>query len=202
MEIQSLDLESGNKPERVASAEPLGFWRRQFLQTPTKKQYVFDWSYGVVIPLICVAADPIVFTDGGLIEGYQVFAHLLSAASILAMAAWLLWGQKLSWLCAPLAGFFMAGSGVSFIVAALIFPYSLLGLMFFLIGLLGFTPLFSSLVFLRNGIRAYRTSGTFLESRVVWQWAVLAAMFGLVIPYVMNIYMSETTSTYTSLLMP
>src|SRR5688500_17442432 len=192
MEIQSLDLDV--EGDIVLGAdEPVEFWRRQFLQRPTKKQTVFDWSYGVVIPLICVAADPVVFTEGGLLGEYQAFAYMLSSTSILSMAAWLLWGQKLRWLCAPLAGFFIAGSIVSFVVAALIFPYSLLGLLV-LIGVLGFTPLFSALVFLRSGIRAFRASSAYLEPRVVWQWAVLAAMFGLVIPYVMHIYMVDATS--------
>ena len=201
MQLQSLNLHIRNDHEPADSAEPVGFWRSQFLQQSTKKQNIFDWSYGVVIPLICVAADPIVFTEGGVLGDYKVFAHLLSATSILAMAAWLLWGQELRWLCAPLAGFFIAGSAVSFIVAALIFPYSLIGL-FLLIGFLGFTPLFSTLVYLRNGMRALRTSGAYLEPRVVWQWAVLGAMFGLVIPYVMHVSMADLASTYTSLLMP
>ena len=200
MEIQSLDLDLESDPEPdICADESLGFWRRQFLQRTTKKQNIFDWSYGVAIPLICVAADPIVFTDEGLMEAYRPFAHSLSAASILAMAAWLLWGERLRWLAAPLAGFFFAGSGVSLLVAALLFPYSLLGL-FFLIGFLGFTPIFSALVFLRNGIRAYRTSSSFLEPRVVWQSAALAAGWGLVIPYLVNVYLAGTSS-YTSILM-
>ena len=202
MEMQLLELNRENdlEPPELLADEPIGFWRQQFLQRPTKKQNVFDWSYGVVIPLICVTADPIVFVEGGLLEDYQTFAFLLSSTSIMAMAAWLLWGYRLRWLCSPMAGFFIAGSSVSFVVAVLIFPYSLVGL-FFLIGFLGFTPLFSALVFFRNGIRALRSADACLESRVVWQWAVLGAMFGLVIPYVMHIYMN-TTSSYTSLLMP
>jgi len=197
MKIESLDLgfEKLSEMESGSSSDKLeGFWRRQFQQQPTKKQTVFDWSYGVVIPLICVAADPIVFTEQGLMEAYRPFAYLISSASILAMVAWLLWGQRLRWLAAPLAGFFIAGSIVSLVVGALLFPYSVIGL-FFLIGFLGFTPIFSALVFLRNGIRALRTSSSFLEPRVVWQSAVLAAMFGLVIPYVINIYLASPASS-------
>lgn len=196
MKIESLHLDDETQTSIDSESspdEPQGFWKRQFQQEPTSKQNVFDWAYGVIIPLICVAADPIVFTSQGLMGTYRPFAYLLSSASILAMAAWLLWGQRLAWLTAPLAGFFIAGSGVSLVVGALLFPYSLLGLLF-LIGFLGFTPLFSSVVFLRNGIRALRTSSLFLEPRVVWQSAVLAAMFGLVIPYVVNVYMSSTSA--------
>ncbi len=85
MAIESLHL----SPEELTDVEAVsspddekGFWRRQFQQQPTKKQTVFDWSYGVVIPLICVAADPIVFTEQGLMEAYRPFAYLISSASI------------------------------------------------------------------------------------------------------------------------
>src|SRR5215203_824983 len=146
--------------------EPQGFWKRRFSQEPTRKQRIFDWAYGVVIPLICVAADPIIFrTSGpygsGLLGSARPFAYLLSAASILAMAAWLLWGERLRWLAAPMAGLFFVGGGVSLLVGLILIPFSVIGLIFFLVGLLGFTPLLSSVVFLRNGLRAYRSAAVF-----------------------------------------
>ena len=194
MKIQTLELhlDAHTQTEsELTVGEPRGFWRRQFQQETTPQQRSFDWTYGVVVPLICFAADPIVFTETGLLAPYRPFAYTLSSTSILAMVAWLLWGQRVRWLAAPLGGFFIAGSAVSFIVGAMIFPYSLLGLLV-LIGFLGFTPLFSGLVFLRNGIRALRTSNFYLEPRIVWQSAVLAAMFSLVIAYLANIYMAST----------
>jgi hypothetical protein len=182
MKFQTLEL---NDRERSVEAEELGFWKRQFLQTPTKKQTRFDWAYGVGIPLICAAADPIVFTEGGILGEYKVLAHILSATSIMAMAAWLLWGERLGWVAAPLGGLFVAGSVVSFVVGVLLLPYSLIG-MFFVIGFLGFTPLFSGLVYLRNGLRALNGSRAYLDDNSAWRAAVLAAMFALVIPYVAN----------------
>ena len=182
MKIQSLNLD----PNKLMEAEgSFTFWRRQFQQDPTPKQKSFDWAYGVGIPLVCVAADPIVFTEYGVLETYRPFAHTLSAASILAMAAWLLWGEKLKWLAAPLAGLFIAGSFVSLIVGLRLLPLSLVGL-FFVIGFLGLTPLFSAIVYLRNGVRAFRSAKLFVEPRVVVQAGLLAALFGLVIPYVIN----------------
>ncbi len=196
MKIESLHLDFENRSDvepGTTADEPHGFWVRQFRQEPTTKQKIFDWAYGVVVPLVCVVADPIVFTSRGMLGTYRPFAYLVSAASILAMAAWLLWGKKIGGLAAPLAGFFIAGSGVSLIVGVLLFPYSLIGL-FFVIGFLGFTPLFSALVFLRNGVRALRTSRSTLDRRVVWQGAVIAAVFGLVVPYVVNVQVSHLVS--------
>jgi hypothetical protein len=189
MKFQTLNLDS-DIDRQLLTDENDGFWRRQFRQEPTRKQKVFDWAYGVAIPLVCVAADPIVFRQHGLLGNYKPFAYLLSAVSILAMAAWLLWGKRLRWLIAPVAGLFIAGSGVSMIVGIILFPFSLVGVLI-LIGFLGFTPLVSSFVYLRNGVRALVTSETFLGSRVVWQWALLGAMFALVIPYVANSLVSS-----------
>lgn len=187
MKLQALEP-SNDALTGVNDSEPnssVGFWKRQFIQTPTRAQTKFDWAYGVVIPLTCVVADPIVFTDQGLLEEYRPFAYLLSSVSILAMAAWLLWRERLGALAAPIGGLFIAGSIISFLVGVILLPYSLIG-MFFLIGFLGFTPLFAGLVYLRNGIRAIRGSGSFLEGKLVWQAAVLAAIMALVIPYVVN----------------
>ena len=187
MRVQTLGLNGDDVPP---VDESIGFWERQFAQTPTERQKAFDWAYGVVIPLICVAADPFVFANGGILAGGRTFAYVLSSASIFAMVAWLLWGERLGWLAAPLGGLFIAGSGVSFIVGILIFPYSLAGL-FVLIGSLGFTPLVSGIVYLRNGVRAIRSCETVLEPRVIWQGALLAAIFALVVPYVVQGHVSR-----------
>lgn len=181
MEFQSLNLND----ETCGSETRVGFWSRQFQIEPTESQRQFDWTYGVVVPLVCVAADPIVFRNNGLLSDYRPFAYILSAVSIMAMAAWLLWGNRLGWLAAPLGGLFVAGSFVSLIVGVILFPFSLIGLLI-LIGFLGFTPLFSGIVFLRNGFRAIYAAQDILEERVVWQSAVLAALFALVIPLVIN----------------
>lgn len=193
MKLQSLELSNNaiSDGDDTEADSSVGFWERQFIQTPSRGQTKFDWAYGVVIPVICVAADPIVFTDQGLLEEYRPFAYLLSSVSILAMAAWLLWRERLGALAAPIGGLFIAASCISFLVGVIIFPYSFIG-MIFLIGFLGFTPLFAGLVYLRNGVRAIRASRSFLEGRLVWQAAVLAAILALVIPYVVNAPVSWT----------
>ena len=191
MKIQTLELNNNEQTGDDDSDRPhsIAFWERQFMQTPTKKQTRFDWAYGVGIPLICAAADPIVFTQNGMLGEYKVFAHMLSATSIMAMAAWLLWGGRLGWAAAPLGGLFIAGSFVSLVVGAILLPYSLMG-MFFMIGFLGFTPLLSALVYLRNGLRAINASSEHLDEGFVWRAAVLTAMLALVIPYVANANLS------------
>ena len=187
MKLQTLELNTPSLSEDCGDPDsgPVGFWQRQFLQKPTSEQKAFDWSLGVVLPTICAAADPIVFVERGMLHEYQWFAYLLSGTSIMSMVAWLLWRDRLGWLTAPLAGLFIAGSFISFIVGIILLPYSFIG-MFFIIGFLGYTPLLSSVVYLRNGIRAARSSNSFLDERSACRAAVLAAMLALVIPYVAN----------------
>jgi hypothetical protein len=55
------------------------------------------------------------------------------------------------------------------------------------IGALGFTPLFSSFVFVRNSIRAFRAAKLFMDKDVVLNAFILAAVASAVIPYLINL---------------
>src|SRR5262245_37520528 len=101
MKLQTLELNKDRDfpvDDLEPDPSPLGFWQRQFLQKTTPEQKTFDWTLGVILPLICAALDPIVFVENGLLHDYQWFAYLLSVASIIAMVAWLLWGDRLGWI--------------------------------------------------------------------------------------------------------
>ncbi|MFL6467000.1 MAG: hypothetical protein ACJ72Z_03490 [Pyrinomonadaceae bacterium] len=164
------------------------FWERQFSPEVTAKQTRFDWIYGVILPIICFAFDPIVFRDGvghGWLGDYQIFAYVLSIPSIMSMAAWLLWKERLGWLIPFFGGLFAVGAAVSFVVGLAIFPISLLGLML-LIGALGFTPLISSFVYLRNSYRAYLTCDILGDTKFTTKAFILAAIFSFIAPFVIQ----------------
>lgn len=147
-----------------------------------------DWTFGVGLPLLCVVADPIVFSGhGSLLGDYTIFAYALSSVSIFAMAGWLLLGDRLGWVRPFLGGFFVAGSAVSAAVGLFILPYSIMG-MFLLIGFLGFTPMISAWVFFRNGLKAIRNAEAEMDRRYVWRAALLAAIWGTAVPFVLNLY--------------
>lgn len=186
------DIETGSvqlsQPEAEAT-EKVPFWQRQFRPTVSPKQNKFDWTFGVVLPIICFAFDPVVFRGGidgsGWLGRFTLFAYVLSIVSIMSMAAWLLWREKLGGLIPFLAGLFAVGSAVSFLVGLALFPISLIGLII-LIGALGFTPLLSSFVFLRNSYRAYFTYDLFGETKYTIRAFVLAAVFSLITPFVIH----------------
>lgn len=179
-----------------------GFWRRQFQQEQTSAQKKFDWIFGVVLPVVCFFFDPIVFVSGGMehLHDYKIGVYLLTYVSIMAMVAWLLWREKLKWLNAVLAGLFAAGALVALTIGIVIFPISLVGLIF-LIGALGFTPLITSVIYARNSVRATRAARPFLEKYVLVHILAVSAIFSLVIPYVVNIAMTDRTSGFWRLML-
>lgn len=174
---------------------PKGFWRRQFQTQSTKTQIKFDWIFGVVLPVICFFFDPIVFKGNGFGAAYlgtfKPFAYVLSFVSVMAMSAWLIWGGKLKWLNALLAGLFAVGGLISLGIGILIAPISLFGLII-VIGILGFTPLFTSIVYLRNALRAFQTAKPFFEKKSLIYTFVLSALLSVVAPYVLNANIKNT----------
>lgn len=184
--IKIAENEELTESDLLQARLPLSFHERQFYLEPTYRQKRFDWVFGVAMPTLCFAADPFVFADEmSLLYKYNVFAYVLSITSIMAMAAWLLWGEKLGELRPYLGGLFLAGSVVSLIVGVILAPFSLIG-MILVIGFLGFTPLLSSYVFLRNGVRAIKGSKLDLPTPVVYRAVILAALYSLIVPFVLN----------------
>lgn len=165
------------------------FWRRQFGRVVTTSQRKFDWIFGVLMPLICFFFDPIVFRswyeDDGLLATYRIFAYLLSGTAIMGLAAWLLWGERLKALNAPLAGLFAAAGLVAALVGIPLLPISVFGSVI-LIGFLGFTPFFTAVIFLRNALRAGRAAAEHYDPTDLNYVTVLSFLAGFTIPWIIN----------------
>ncbi|NOT47908.1 MAG: hypothetical protein HOP17_09210 [Acidobacteria bacterium] len=189
--MQKLNLnETADEPTVEKS-----FWRRQFQAESTRAQKKFDWTFGVVLPVICFAFDPVVFKGSSLgaatYGAYKPFAYLLSFTSIMAMMAWLIWGDRLKSISSLMGGLFILGSVVSFAVGLVMLPLSLVGLIV-LIGALGFTPLLTGIVYLRNGVRAVRSAKALLPGRTLVYATTLAALFSFTIPFVINVEINRS----------
>ncbi len=185
---------SGGKSSNK-TASKAGFWSRQFQIQTTSKQKIFDWIFGVGLPLICFVFDPVVFKGSGfrgaLLGNFKPFAYILSFISVMAMSAWLIWGAKLKWFNAFLAGIFAVGGIISLIVGIILIPFSLIGLII-LIGILGFTPLLSAIGFLRNAVRAFHAAKPFIEKPILIYSMVLSAIFSLTLPAVVNLQIKRS----------
>lgn len=186
--IQTLGLLDADKPR-------MGFWERRIGSEVTKRQKIFDWTFGVVFPVICFFFDPIVFNDKwgdqALLGAAKPFAYLLSFSCIMATMAWLIWDEKLRWLNALVAGLLVIGGIAALCVAVIITPFSLLGLVV-LIGALGLTPWLTSYVFLRNAVRAFRAAKPFVSKTVLIHSFLLAAVGAASVPYAINVEINRT----------
>jgi hypothetical protein len=170
--------------------EKKGFWRRQFQPEPTPSQRVFDWGFGVAFPIFCFAADPFVFRGslGGRawLGEYMPFANTLAFVSIVAMIVWLAWGKHFKFAHAIFGGLFAVGGLISLVVGVALLPLSLLALIF-LIGALGFTPLFTSVIYFRNSYRAFLTAEETVPRSLVYHTFFLVGILSFVIPYLINV---------------
>lgn len=139
-------------------ADRISFWRRQLTGEPTALQYTFDLLFGAILPIICLAADPIVFYAGPLREAmladYALFAYVLTGVQILTLTTGFVMGGRLGGAGPWLAGTLATGAIFAGVLGVAILPLSMIGLLL-VIGILGFTPFLTSFVFLRNAVRAY-----------------------------------------------
>ena len=145
-----------------ATRQRLPFWRRQFAPEVTRGQIACDVAAGVLLPIGCLLADPIVFRPRGFLAPFATMAYATIALSILGLTAWLLLRRPAFFL----AGAFAAGAALSFLLGILLLPYSLFGLMIIL-GALGFAPFATAFVYLRNSVRAYELGSTRHDPTVV-----------------------------------
>lgn len=151
----------------------------------------FDWLFGVIMPSICFFFDPIVFNggsfpeEGPLLGWMKGYAYLLSFVSVLGTMAWLIWGERLRAFNIFLSALFAVAGISSLFIGIFILPFSLMGLIV-LIGALGFTPFFSSIVYLRNAIDAYRAAEVRMEPRTLFHAFVLSLLASAIIPFLFN----------------
>lgn len=155
-----------NLIERDSILRPVtraGFWQRQFAAQVTKPQIIFDVVFGIMGPILCFAFDPIVFRGGfggaPLAAEYKIYVYLFSGLQITMLSFWLLARSGFQfWNELAGTGLFLGGL-FCFAVGVVLLPFSLMGLMLG-IGIFGFTPFLTGIVYARNGVRALSSPRT------------------------------------------
>jgi len=186
-------------PFDTFGAKKVGFWRRQFTQIPTRAQDTFDTIFAVVMPIIVLLADPIVFKGGegfwnrGLLEDYQLLAYVVCSLQIGLFLTWRTWRRSLIRWAPAFAGIFFAGALFSSVIGVVLLPFSLIGLIV-LIGALGFTPLLTAFVFLRNGVRTARIRGRAATVKSRFMLAVMTGVLVIALPVLMTWQVERTIS--------
>jgi hypothetical protein len=118
------------------------------------------WFVGVALPILMVLLDPAIFRgshiSGAAILGvYKPLGYVAIALGITAVALHLRSDRHSAVLAGVLAGASIFGC----VLGVAVLPFSVLGTLFFGIGLLGLSPFVSSLVVGWRARKAYRASG-------------------------------------------
>lgn len=158
-----------------------GFLRRQWQTEATLSQLIFDVTVGMILPILCLAFDPIVFRHGfggGPVLGdYRFFAYGLIAVEIVTLGMWLALGKRTGEWCGVMRGAMFAGAFFSAAIGILLLPFSVIGLMF-VVGILGFTPFVTAFIYWRNARRALAAAGAEMSRAAV----CLTLALGVAVP--------------------
>jgi hypothetical protein len=182
------------EPER-APLNPLsppekrrGFLWRQFQPEPTLSQVIFDVTIGMILPILCLVFDPVVFRNGiigkPLLGDYQLFAYGLIAIEVCALCGWLAAGKRAGEWCGVLGGAMLAGALFAAVIGILLLPLSVIGLIYG-IGILGFTPFVTAVIYWRNARRALGAAGARMSRAALY----LTLVPGLLVPFGASAYM-------------
>ena len=90
----------------------------------------------------------------------------------------------------------MAGALFSFLIGVVILPFSLLGLLW-VIGIFGFTPFLTALVYLRNSVRAIRAQPKGLSIPCGFALATIAAIYVIGLPAVVSVGTAQVATIWT-----
>jgi hypothetical protein len=118
------------------------------------------WGVGVIMPLAMVLLDPIVFQartmgfEQPLLGRYRTACYLGIAGAVAALVIVLTTGKAKAFL----SGVMMAAATLSLLLGVVILPFSLFGILFLGVGLLGFSPFLAAALFARWGYRSLRAS--------------------------------------------
>jgi len=175
----------------------MGFWKNQFEPNRTSAQDTFDVVFGLVLPIVCLIADPLVFKSApifgpAILEEYQLFAYLVCTVEMGFFLVWRTFPTKVNAFSPLFAGVFLIGACFSMVIGVAMLPMTLIALLL-VIGLLGLLPFFAAFVYLRNAIRAIRAQrGAPILFRL-WL-AVMSGLFVIVPLIFATVYVERSIS--------
>lgn len=164
------------------------FWQRQFSNVLTPHQVIFDVVFGILMPVLCFLLDPgIIRGNGGAgvinppLAKYSLLVYGLSALAIPTLGFWLLFQRRIKTWGGLIAGVLLVAAACSFVIGLIILPLSIMALII-VIGLLGFTPLVTSFVYIRNTVRAFHRAEVYMTRTRVMGSLLSAALLVILVP--------------------
>jgi hypothetical protein len=148
--VQPLGIGGGRTRSSSDDLSPIGSWG-------DRDSVQFSMNFGIIVPIVCLVLDPFVFKlgdeHGPMFGEYRLFAYSFVGLEIIALATWLVAGERLGSYSGIVAGVLLAGSAFAALVGVVLLPLTVLGLLC-LIGLLGLAPFLTANVYLRQAGRA------------------------------------------------
>ncbi len=165
-------------------SEPLDDQRIGMDKISTRQRVLIDIFIGIVIPILCFAFDPGIF-EGGILFGrapfsrFALYFYCITTLECGCLLLWLVsqdyWGAFSRWVLGALLyiGFLFA-----LLTGIALLPFSLVGIVFLGIGVLGFAPFITARVYLRNAMIALTPSK---DSPLTGKQKSRASIFALII---------------------
>ena len=174
-------------------------FEERWLLRPLKiGQIVFDFLFGIVMPILCFYFDPgIIRDDLSPVTSFsplRLFIYVFSGLAIPTLALWLLLGRRLNkYLSGIIGGTLLTGAIICFMIGCLILPLTLAGLAY-IIGFLGFIPFITTYVYARNGLRAMAQANARMPRRQLVALLLLGVTLIISIPAAVQWKVSQMVS--------
>jgi hypothetical protein len=168
-------------------------------RSPAQQAAMFDFVWGIVMPVVCLVFDPFLFkaesnfwalgepslwsfSTTPEFFGRTIPAYAFVGTQILCLGIWLVAGRLPADVSAVWSGILYCGFAFSAIVAVVLLVPAILGVTFFGVGLLGFTPFFTTRAFHRRVMLAGAIAAQELAVRRVQWLAILGYCLSLPLP--------------------
>jgi hypothetical protein len=156
------------------------------------KRFLVDLMGGIVLPCLCLAYDPCIFRTEGILVGYDgsgALRNTLYVAIVFQMIVLLLWllaGSRIGRLSGVVAGILFCGTLMAAGIGLALLPLSLIGILIFGIGTLGFVPFLTAAIFRRNVAAAAQRARRVCGRRVLRYSYALGAALSVGVPALAN----------------
>ena len=161
------------------------FYLRSSLNSPTKLRFWNQFMWGILMPIGCIFGDPFVFGtfDKGAARFFNEYAF-----ACYAFIGWEIFCLAVSCFVKPaqrrlnqfLAGSLIAGGVFALLIAIVIIPITLIGLIVVL-GVIGFTPWFTANVYLRTAWMHWRRAATATRDDLAYGYALAGCLMAILI---------------------
>jgi hypothetical protein len=140
--------------------------------SPARQDAMFDFVWGLLMPVVCLVFDPFVFKFEQRLEtgspidflvepwgtpqlyAWSIPAYALLGWQLLCLGIWMVAGRLPADVSAIWTGMLWSGFALACVLGVVLFLPALLGITFMGVGLLGFTPLFTARAFKRRAMVA------------------------------------------------